>query len=133
MWSILFHSILVILVDSLTVDISEYNQFYKTMTTGDEINDDLPTIAEDLVVTKYKMAAEIVNSKLLKTFLAGSWFSTILLSEVLKEMIGECKPGSSIRDLCILGDKKLVEETGKAYKKDKKLVKGKLKLTFFVL
>ena len=54
-----------ILVDSLTVDVSEYNQFYKTMTTGDEINDDLPTIAEDLVVTKYKMAAEIVNSKLL--------------------------------------------------------------------
>ena len=58
-----------ILVDSLTVDVSEYNQFYKTMTTGDEINDDLPTIAEDLVVTKYKMAAEIVNSKLfLETF-----------------------------------------------------------------
>ena len=25
---------------------------------------DLPTIADDLVVTKYKMAAEIVNSKL---------------------------------------------------------------------
>ena len=33
------------------------------MTTGDEINEDLPTIAEDLVVTKYKMAAEIVHSK----------------------------------------------------------------------
>ena len=34
------------------------------MTTGDDsINEDLPTIAEDLVVTKYKMAAEIVNSK----------------------------------------------------------------------
>ena len=33
------------------------------MTTGDEINEELPTIAEDLVVTKYKMAAEIVNSK----------------------------------------------------------------------
>ena len=57
----------------------------------------------------------------------------MLLSEVLKEMIGECKPGSSIRDLCILGDKKLVEETGKAYKKDKKLVKGKFKYIFFVL
>ena len=48
-------------------------------------------------------------------------------------MIGECKPGSSIRDLCILGDKKLVEETGKAYKKDKKLVKGNFKYIFFVL
>jgi len=76
------------------------------MTTGDDsINEDLPTIAEDLVVTKYKMAAEIVN-------------------KVLKEMISECKPGCSIRELCIFGDKKLTEETGKAYKKDKKLAKG---------
>ena len=39
-------------------------------------------------------------------------------------MIEECKPGSSARDLCILGDKKLIEETGKAFKKDKKLTKG---------
>ena len=39
-------------------------------------------------------------------------------------MMAECKPGCSIRDLCILGDKKLTEETGKAYKKDKKIVKG---------
>ena len=78
------------------------------MTTGDDsINEDLPTIAEDLVVTKYKMAAEIVN-------------------KVLKEMISECKPGCSIRELCILGDKKLTEETGKAYKKDKKLAKGRI-------
>ena len=35
------------------------------MTGDDSINEELPTIAEDLVVTKYKMAAEIVNSKLL--------------------------------------------------------------------
>ena len=41
-------------------------------------------------------------------------------------MIEACKPGNSIRDLCILGDKKLVEETGKAFKKDKKLNKGKV-------
>jgi len=63
-----------------------------SMTTGDDsINEDLPTIAEDLVVTKYKMSAEIVN-------------------KVLKEMITECKPGCSIRELCILGDKKLTED-----------------------
>lgn len=75
--------------------------------TGDNdlINEDLPTIAEDLVVTKYSMAADIVN-------------------KVLKEMIEECKTGLSIRDLCILSDKKLVEETGKAFKKDKKMTKG---------
>jgi len=72
--------------------------------TVDDV-EDLPTIADDLVVTKYKMAAEIVN-------------------KVLKEMIEACKPGCSVRDLCILGDKKLLEETSKAFKKDKKLTKG---------
>jgi len=75
-----------------------------TVDTADT-GDDLPTIADDLVVTKYKMAAEIVN-------------------KVLKEIVEDCKPGSSVRDLCILGDKKLLEETGKAFKKDKKLTKG---------
>jgi len=75
------------------------------MTSAEETNEELPTIAEDLVVTKYKMSAEIVN-------------------KVLKEMLAECKPGCSIRDLCVLGDKKLTEETGKAYKKDKKITKG---------
>lgn len=33
------------------------------MTADDSINEDLPTISEDLVVTKYKMAAEIANSE----------------------------------------------------------------------
>jgi len=75
------------------------------MTTGEETNEELPTIAEDLVVTKYKMSAEIVN-------------------KVLKEMVAECKPGCSVRDLCVLGDKKLTEETSKSYKKDKKITKG---------
>ena len=48
-------------------------------------------------------------------------------------MIAECKPGNSIRDLCILGDKKLTEECGKAYKKDKKMFKGTYEYLFFVL
>ena len=30
---------------------------------ADQDGNDLPTISDDLVVTKYKMAAEIVNSK----------------------------------------------------------------------
>lgn len=68
-------------------------------------SEELPTIADDLVVTKYKMSAEIVN-------------------KVLKELVDGCKPSASVRDLCILGDKRLVEETGKAFKKDKKLTKG---------
>merc|ERR1711971_1177962 len=72
---------------------------------GDKEVGDLPTIADDLVVTKYKMAAEIVN-------------------KVLKEICDGCKPGTSVRDMCIHGDSRLVEETSKAFKKDKKLVKG---------
>jgi len=68
-------------------------------------SDELPTIADDLVVTKYKMAAEIVN-------------------KVLKELVDASKLSASVRDLCILGDKRLAEETSKAFKKDKKLTKG---------
>lgn len=67
--------------------------------------DEVPTIADDLVVTKYKMAAEIVN-------------------KVLKELCEACKPGESVRDMCIKGDVRMVEETSKAFKKDKKLIKG---------
>lgn len=52
---------------------------------------------------------------------------SIFFAEVLKEMIAECKAGCSVRDLCILGDKKLTEETAKAYKKDKKIVKGEFR------
>lgn len=66
---------------------------------------DLPTIADDLVVTKYKMAAEIVN-------------------KVLKETVVLCVPDASVRDLCVASDKLLAEETAKAFKKDKKVVKG---------
>lgn len=71
----------------------------------DQAGGDLPTIADDLVVTKYKMAAEIVN-------------------KVLKETCEACKPGGSVRDMCVQGDTRLLEETSKAFKKDKKLIKG---------
>jgi len=68
-------------------------------------NDDSPTISDDLVVTKYKMAAEITN-------------------KVLKELVSACTASASVRELCILGDRRLTEETGKAFKKDKKITKG---------
>merc|ERR1711970_104162 len=68
-------------------------------------SDELPTIADDLVVTKYKMAAEIVN-------------------RVLKETVALIKAGASVRETCMHGDSRLVEETSKAFKKDKKLTKG---------
>jgi len=70
-----------------------------------EQEEKIPTIAEDIVVTKYKMAAEIVN-------------------RVLKETVGLCKIGASVRDICIQADKRVEEDTGKAFKKDKNIQKG---------
>merc|ERR1711884_430909 len=55
-------------------------------------------ISDDLVVTKYKMAAEITN-------------------KVLKEVVTACLASASVRDLCMLGDRRLTEETSKAFKK----------------
>ncbi|EDW37526.1 GL16317 [Drosophila persimilis] len=63
------------------------------------------TIAEDLVVTKYKLAGEIVN-------------------KTLKAVIGLCVADASVREICTQGDNLLTEETGKVYKKEKDLKKG---------
>ncbi|XP_022218714.1 proliferation-associated protein 2G4 [Drosophila obscura] len=63
------------------------------------------TIAEDLVVTKYKLAGEIVN-------------------KTLKAVIGLCVADASAREICTQGDNLLTEETGKVYKKEKDLKKG---------
>ena len=38
--------------------------------------------------------------------------------------MGLCKAGASVRDTCINADKRIEEETGKAFKKDKNLQKG---------
>lgn len=63
------------------------------------------TIAEDLVVTKYKMAGTIVN-------------------QVLKQVLEKCVAGASVRENCEYGDKLLLEETSKVFKKEKDLKKG---------
>ncbi|XP_017861807.1 PREDICTED: proliferation-associated protein 2G4 [Drosophila arizonae] len=63
------------------------------------------TIAEDLVVTKYKLAGEIVN-------------------KTLKTVIELCVADASVREICTKGDNLLTEETGKVYKKEKELKKG---------
>merc|ERR1712055_1207485 len=65
----------------------------------------LPTIADDLVVTKYKMAAEIVNG-------------------VLKETMAKCVAGASVQELCVFADSKIVELTSAVYKKEKDMKKG---------
>ena len=72
------------------------------------INEDLPTIAEDLVVTKYKMAAEIANREyripLLPPSQCGSSFSKApyhlasrgLSKGTLKGVMDMCTPGKDI-------------------------------------
>lgn len=63
------------------------------------------TIAEDIVVTKYKLAGEIVN-------------------RTLKTLIESTLPGKSVKEICEKGDSLLLEETGKVFKKEKDLKKG---------
>ena len=63
------------------------------------------TISTDSVVTKYKMASEMVN-------------------KILKEVIVKCVDGGSVLEICEFGDKRIEEETAKVFKKEKELHKG---------
>ncbi|KAG6923420.1 proliferation-associated 2G4, partial [Chelydra serpentina] len=63
------------------------------------------TIAEDLVVTKYKMGGDIAN-------------------RVLRAVVEAAKSGGSVLSLCEKGDAMIMEETGKIFKKEKEMKKG---------
>jgi methionine aminopeptidase len=63
------------------------------------------TIADDLVVTKYKMASEITN-------------------RVLKEVMEKCQANTSSVEVCTFGDQRIAEETEKVFKKEKNMKKG---------
>ncbi|KAM7354923.1 proliferation-associated protein 2G4 [Cochliomyia hominivorax] len=72
---------------------------------ADIVEKEEKTIAEDLVVTKYKLAGEIIN-------------------RTLKTIIDLCVAGGSVRDICTKSDALITEETNKVYKKEKELKKG---------
>uniref|UniRef100_A0A8C2CKV6 Proliferation-associated 2G4, b n=1 Tax=Cyprinus carpio TaxID=7962 RepID=A0A8C2CKV6_CYPCA len=72
--------------------------------SGDDDQQD-HTIADDLVVTKYKMGADIAN-------------------QALKVVIEAAKPGVSVLSLCEKGDAFITAETGKVFKKEKEIKKG---------
>jgi len=72
-------------------------------TSSDEVKDIKPS--NDVVLTKYNMAAEIVNI-------------------VLKELIEKSKDGQDVCELCDYGDTRLFELTGNLFKKEKNLKKG---------
>lgn len=63
------------------------------------------TIADDVVVTKYKMAGDMANA-------------------IMKKIVAECVDGASCRDISTIGDKYILEETSKVYKKEKEMKKG---------
>ncbi|CAL8068972.1 unnamed protein product [Calicophoron daubneyi] len=68
-------------------------------------NDEESDVLDDVAITKYKMAAQIVNS-------------------VLLELIKLSVPGAKIVELCELGDRRITEESGKCFKKEKTVKKG---------
>jgi curved DNA binding protein len=63
------------------------------------------TPANDVVVTKYKMAGDMVNT-------------------ILKELLDKVKDQASVFELCQYGDQRLLDETAKVFKKDKEMKKG---------
>ncbi|XP_020632180.1 proliferation-associated protein 2G4-like [Orbicella faveolata] len=72
---------------------------------NDSAEEEDPTIAEDVVVTKYKMAGDMAN-------------------RVLKKLIDAATEETTARTLCQMGDNLIEEETSKVYKKEKELKKG---------
>jgi len=46
------------------------------------------------------------------------------LAGVLRQVVSKCVVGAAVVDLCEMGDKLILEETGKVYKKEKELKKG---------
>ncbi|CAH1773839.1 unnamed protein product [Owenia fusiformis] len=68
-------------------------------------DDEVQTIAEDIVVTKYKMAAKLVN-------------------EILEQVSAKCVEGAKVLELCEFGDKLLTDGTANVFKKEKEMKKG---------
>jgi curved DNA binding protein len=69
---------------------------------GDDVEN---TIANDLVVTKYKVASEIVN-------------------KALAAVVEKAAPDVSVMELCELGDKIIIGETSNVFKKEKEMRRG---------
>lgn len=51
-----------------------------------------------------------------------------MFSGILKDLVDKCLVGASVREMCEWGDKQILEETSKVFKKEKDLKKGLLNL-----
>lgn len=63
------------------------------------------TIADDVVVTKYKMAGSMSD-------------------KVMKSLIAKCIVGANALELCKFGDEQIVKEASTVFKKEKEMLKG---------
>lgn len=63
------------------------------------------TIVDPEVVTKYKVAGDIVN-------------------RALKIIVDKCVDGANVREICEFGDEYILGETTRSYKKEKEMKKG---------
>ena len=52
------------------------------------------------------------------------FYDDLYLPGVLKQVLEKCVTGASVRETCEHGDKLLLEETSKVFKKEKELKKG---------
>lgn len=65
---------------------------------------------------------ELVLKWVITVLISCDWF--VFCLGVLKEAVDMCVEGTSVRSICVEADKRIEEETGKAFKKDKKISKG---------
>ncbi|CAH8521487.1 unnamed protein product [Dicrocoelium dendriticum] len=72
---------------------------------SDHESEEETTILDDVVVNKYKMAADITNG-------------------VLAELMKLCVPGAKIVELCQFGDERIQQEAAKLFKREKTMKKG---------
>ena len=94
---------------------------FDVMAERGDSSDEEPTIAEDVVVTKYKMAGDMANRVFLLYIML--FFSYLILG-ILKTVVDGCIDGAKVLDLCQLGDQLILEEAGKVFKKEKEMKKG---------
>ncbi|WZZ17210.1 hypothetical protein YC2023_110299 [Brassica napus] len=84
------------------------------MSSDDERDEKELDLTSPEVVTKYKSAAEIVNSKNNDFYLE--------IAEALQVVLAECKPKAKIVDICEKGDAFIKEQAGSMYKNAKKKI-----------
>jgi hypothetical protein len=49
-----------------------------------------------------------------------------IFTGILKDLVDKCLVGASVREMCEWGDKQILQETSKVFKKEKDLKKGLL-------